>query len=98
MESLNALKFIQHEQNPADVKGKNDKKKLMEACQEFESVLWSYLLKNMRETVPETEFLPKGLEEEIFQSMLDQEIAKKLAQKGVGIATMLYRQLSNQTT
>lgn len=71
-----------------------DDKKLREAAQEFESILTFTMLKHMREAVPKSDLL-KSSAEEIYQSMMDQEVTKSAAKtKGLGIADMLYRQFS----
>lgn len=70
------------------------KEELRKVAQEFESVFLEQLLKTMRKTIPKSEFLSGGQSEEIYTYMLDQELSKKLSQRGIGIADMLYRQLS----
>lgn len=71
-----------------------DDKKLMEAAKEFESILTYTMLKHMREAIPKSDML-KSSAEGIYQSMLDQEITKSGAKnQGLGIAAMLYKQLS----
>jgi len=68
---------------------------LMEACREFESIFVYYMLKAMRDTVPEGELIPRSMGEDIFESMLDEEIAKDVAKTDdFGLSKMLYEQLS----
>ena len=69
---------------------------LYQACQKFESVFISYLLKSMRKTVPETDYLNNGgIQKGIYMSMMDEEIARVVAEgPGIGLAAALYRQLS----
>ncbi|MFC1715131.1 rod-binding protein [Candidatus Poribacteria bacterium] len=70
-------------------------KSLYQACQEFESVFLAYLLKNMRKTVPRAEFMNGGLREDMYLSMMDEEIARVVAKgPGTGLAASIYRQLS----
>lgn len=71
-----------------------DKEKLMEACKEFESLLLQMMYKQMKRTVPESELLPESPGREIFQDMLDEELINNAAQRGTGLAEILYRQLS----
>ena len=70
-----------------------DKERLKEACREFEGILLSILFKQMKKTVPENTFLQKSYAREIFEDMLDEELAQN-ASGTLGIADVLYRQLS----
>jgi flagellar protein FlgJ len=71
-------------------------KSLHEVCQEFESVLIAHLLKTMRNTVPKADVMPReSLCEDIYRSMMDEALANAVARgSGVGLAEILYRQLS----
>jgi len=71
-----------------------DKEKLKKACDEFEAIMLQILYKQMKATVPESDFIEKSIAREIFEDMLDEELMKKGSQRGVGISEMLYRQLS----
>jgi len=70
-----------------------DKERLKEACREFEGILLSILFKQMKKTVPENTFLQKSYAREIFEDMLDEELAQN-ASGTLGIADVLYKQLS----
>lgn len=77
----------------------NDKKKdeLMAACRELESIFIHQLISQMRATIPQDGFLTQSSAEKIFQDMLDQEYAKKISHAGgIGLAEMLYKQLSTE--
>ncbi len=79
-----------------DNKSKEDKK-LKEACRDFEAMFISQLLKSMRKTVEKADLYGSSKEEEIWQEMIDAEIAKSASKTGsFGIADMLYKQLSSQ--
>jgi flagellar protein FlgJ len=69
---------------------------LPEVCQEFESVFIAHLLKTMRKTVPKADVMPhESLCEDIYRSMMDEALANAVARgSGVGLAEILYRQLS----
>lgn len=54
---------------------------LDQAAQELQGLLFSQMLKAMREAVPESEFLPKGTGEKTFESFLDEEYVKHLTQE-----------------
>ena len=69
-------------------------KKLREACEGFESIFIKKIWEQMRATIPENNFL-KGREEKFWQGMYDQELAKTMASAGgIGLADMMYEQLS----
>ena len=71
-------------------------KELKKACREFEAVFTYQLLKSMRNTIDKCDLFHGGQGEEIYESMLDQELSKKMADNGrTSLAESLYRQLSN---
>jgi len=71
-----------------------DKQKLREACNEFESIMLQILYSQMKATVPESDFIEKSSARGIFEDMLDEELMKRGSMRGVGIADMMYKQLS----
>jgi len=69
-------------------------KKLRESCEGFESIFIQKMWEQMRASIPESGFL-KGREEKFWQGMYDQELAKSMASAGgIGLADMMYDQLS----
>ncbi len=71
-------------------------KKLKEACKQFESVFTYEILKTMRNSIQKCDLFSGGQAEEVYQSMLDQELSKNMAGKGSNsIADMLYQQLKH---
>ena len=71
--------------------------KLKEACAEFESLFISYLLKEMRATIPKTGLISGGRAEEIYTSMLDTEISKEMAsQRGIGLSSLFLDRLDSR--
>jgi len=71
---------------------------LKEACQDFESIFLYFLLKQMRSTVPKTGFISGGKAEEVFQQMLDEELAKEMAKAGgIGLGKMLEEQFGRES-
>jgi len=72
--------------------------KLQAACQDMESLFLSYLLKEMRATVNKSGFISGGKGEEIFTSLLDVELSKKMSSAGgIGLAPLLLQQLGRPT-
>ncbi len=75
---------------------KNDPQ-LRKACSELESLFIAYLLKEMRATIPKSDFMNGGRAEEIYTSMLDSEMAKELSSKGgIGLSSILLDQLGRR--
>ena len=69
--------------------------KTREACKEFESLFLNYLLKEMRATIPKSGLFDGGPAEEIYTSMFDEGLSKKLAQHGgIGLAKIIEDNLS----
>lgn len=74
-----------------------DDKQLKEACQQFESIMLGMLYKQMKATVPKSDFMKDDSSTEIFQSMLDDELVDAASKRSsLGIADVLYKQLSGQ--
>lgn len=71
-----------------------DKKKLKEACNEFETVMLQMLYKQMKATVPESDFIEKSSARTMFEDMLDEQLMERGSMRGVGISEMMYKQLS----
>ena len=70
-------------------------KDLKKACQDFESVFTYELLKSMRKTIDKCELFHGGQGEEIYESLLDQELSKSVSSYGSNsLSELLYRQLS----
>ncbi len=74
---------------------RKDPEALRKTCQEFEALLTQSMLKGMRSTIPQGGLLEKNRGEELFEEMMDMELAKQSSQnQSMGIAEVLYRQLS----
>ena len=74
-----------------------DKKdpRLQAACAEMESLFLSHLLKELRATVDKSGLISGGQAEEIFTSLLDVELSKKMsAAGGIGLSAILLEQLA----
>ena len=66
--------------NTEKIPQKNDKD-IKKVSKDFESLLINELFKVMRKTIHKTKLTQGGFGEKIFESMLDSEISKKLAQR-----------------
>lgn len=81
---------------PASVSCKEDAE-LRKACRDFEAVLVGQMLSSMRSTVQKSDFFGSDKKEEMFQSMLDDEISKNCSQNGsFHISDMIYEQMSRK--
>jgi flagellar protein FlgJ len=77
---------------PGEKKAAYDK--LVKVSRDFESIFLGYMLKSMRDTVPKDSLIDAGQEQELFQSMHDEELAKSLAQAGgIGLGSLMVQQL-----
>ena len=69
--------------------------KLYKVSQDFEAIFIKQMLNVMRKSVSKTGLMDGGMAEEIFEDMLYDEYAEKMAQSGsFGIADMIFRQLN----
>lgn len=69
---------------------KGDPQAREKVAREFESFFIHYLFKVMREAVPKGGLLGDGQEEELYTSMLDQELAKRMSDRGgLGLAELI---------
>jgi len=76
-------------------KANPDELRLKKATRDFEALFVAYLLKVMRESVPKSELLGEGFGGEFFQGLMDLEVAAQISrQSSLGLADMVYRQLS----
>ncbi len=75
------------------VRNKIDKQ-FRDVAQMYEKQFLREMMKSMRSTVSESEFLPASQGEKIFKEQLDQEYVEKWGDRGgIGIADMIYDQL-----
>lgn len=70
--------------------------KLRKACQDFEAIFIKQMLTSMKNTIDRSGLSDGGFAEEIYDDMLYDEYANKMAKTaGFGISDMLYRQLTS---
>ncbi|MFQ5431468.1 MAG: rod-binding protein [Nitrospinota bacterium] len=70
-------------------------KKLKTLSKEFESYFFKEVISAMRKTVPKNTLINGGHAEEIYKSMLDDNMAKEMSNRGgSGIARVMYDRLS----
>ena len=92
---ISSLKIrMEQSRDLPDAKGKGDEAKLREAANEFEAIFIQQMLKTMRKTSLESEFIKKSEGEKIFRSMLDEQYAILSAKSGsLGLGEMIFQQL-----
>ncbi len=92
-------KDVLHKDQTALV-GKQDKaerKRLEEACAEFESLFMYNVLKQMRKTIFKSGLIDGGKGEEIFTSLMDEELSKQMSMRqGLGLRGVLIEQLTGE--
>lgn len=67
---------------------------LMAACQSFEAIFLSQLMRVMRQGESKDKLFGGGLAEGIYREMLDDQLAREMATAGnTGLSGMLYEQL-----
>ena len=67
---------------------------LKAAAQQFEAVFMNMMLKSMREATPQDSMMDSD-QTRMFTGMLDQQLAQSMSTRGIGLADMMVRQLSN---
>jgi len=73
---------------------KIDEAKLKKASGDFEALFINQLMQSMRRTVLKSKLLEDAPGKEVYQSLFDREISKKMAQKGaLGVGKIIYRKV-----
>ncbi|MBN2695298.1 peptidoglycan DD-metalloendopeptidase family protein [bacterium] len=68
---------------------------LKKASKDFESLIISEMMKVFRQSIPKDGLTSGGFGEEIFTSMLDSELSKKISERGsFGVSNIVEKQLS----
>jgi len=82
---------------PAGPGNPRDLKALKKSCQGFEAIFIQSLFKAMQKTVPDGGLIKKSNATEMFEDMLHQEVATKVAQQqSLGLADQIYRQMEQK--
>ncbi len=72
-------------------------KKLHESAGNLEALVFEKMLSSMRKAIPKGGLFDEGQAEEIYQSMMDQELGKRIAQSGgMGLSELIYAKLCKQ--
>lgn len=83
--SVEALKQSARQNSPESLKA---------AAKQFEALFMNMIMKSMRDATPQ-EGVFDNQQTKMYTSMLDQQLSQNMASRGVGLADVLIRQLSN---
>ena len=85
------------ESSQKSVSLKDEPKGLKQLCQDFESIFINSLFQEMRKSIPDDGYLEQDMGMDIFQEMMDVEVAKEMSKKGgLGLSPLLYEQLQKK--
>ncbi|MES2934757.1 MAG: flagellar assembly peptidoglycan hydrolase FlgJ [Pseudomonadota bacterium] len=70
---------------------------LKAAAKQFEALFMNMMLKSMRQATPQ-EGMFDNEQSRMYTSMLDQQLSQNMASRGIGLADVLTRQLSNKVS
>ncbi len=80
-----------------DAINKNDTKELKKACHEFEGIFLNIMYKEMKSTVSKSDLIPHDSSEDIFESMMDENLMNVVSKNSnIGLAKLIFTQLSKQ--
>ncbi len=73
--------------------GKHTPEEMRKVAQQFEAIFLRMLMQQMRASVEKNSAFGNSRAMEMFQSMQDDQFADVMAQKGIGLGDMVYRQM-----
>ncbi len=77
-----------------DSRRSRDARSLKRSCQDFEAIFIQSMFKAMHKSVPDGGLFERDTAHEIYQDMLDGEIASEISrQQSLGLADQMYRQM-----
>lgn len=75
---------------------KGDDAQLKQVCKEFEGIFLNMMYKQMKATVPKSDYLQSDYGTEMYNTMLDEALVDVMSQKGIGLGDYMYKQLARQ--
>lgn len=72
----------------------NSPEALKATAKQFEALFVNMMMKSMRDATPQDGIMDSD-QSKMFTSMLDEQMSQKIANRGIGLADMLVRQMSN---
>jgi flagellar protein FlgJ len=95
LNDINFFRQTQHLQNQQPLSKTLNDDQLEKTCKDFESLFVSYMMQQMRQTIPEDGIINRSQGEKIYTGLLDNEIAKTVSHsQGVGLARVMYEQMA----
>lgn len=77
--------------------GSKSQHELQKAAQDFEAVLLNMVIKAMWKTIPESGLFEKNNATQIYEGLMHSSLSEEMARNGgMGIAKVLYQQLSRE--
>ncbi len=73
---------------------KNSPEALKATAKQFEALFVNMMMKSMRDATPQDGIMDND-QSKMFTSMLDQQMSQNIANRGIGLADMLVRQMTN---
>jgi len=92
------LSFAKAESSKNSLKnGSKSPHELQKATQDFEAVLLNMVIKAMWKTIPESGLFEKNNSTQIYEGLMHSALSEEMARNGgMGIAKVLYQQLSKE--
>jgi peptidoglycan hydrolase FlgJ len=76
---------------------KKDDAEMKKVCKDFEGIILNMMYKEMKATVPKSDLIPTDPGQDIYDSMMDDQLVNESSKAGgIGLADVLYKQLSRQ--
>jgi peptidoglycan hydrolase FlgJ len=77
--------------------GPKSQHEIQKAAQDFEAVMLNMLIKAMWKTIPESDLFEKDNSTQIYEGLMHSSLSEEMARNGgMGIAKVLYQQLSKE--
>ena len=75
----------------------DEDRRMAKACADFEAIFVQQMFKTMRASVPESGLLDGGCAEDLYVSLLDQQIAEEMArgEGSLGLANQMKNKLTH---
>lgn len=92
----NGAKEDSFEKRLKEAAQKGDDAQLKQVCKEFEGIFLNMMYKQMKATVPKSDYLQSDYGTEMYNTMLDEALVDVMSQKGIGLGDYMYKQLARQ--
>ena len=93
-----SINFAKAESSKNSLKnGPKSQHEIKKAAQDFEAVLLNMVIKAMWKTIPESGLFEKDNSTQIYEGLMHSSLSEEMARnRGMGIAKVLYKQLSRE--